>query len=66
MVAERRTGALIRPHRLDQQHVDRLIALEEELNSQYSPETGDEVVLVAYSKRDGRILADTIVDEQSS
>lgn len=57
---------MIRPRRLDQESVDRLISLEDELNRQYSQETGDEVVLVAYSKRDGRILADTIADEETT
>lgn len=57
---------MIRPHRLSRQHVAQLVALEDKLNQEYSQETGDEVVLVAYSKRDGRILADTIKDEQTS
>jgi hypothetical protein len=56
---------MIRPRRLNQEQVQQLVALEQSLNRQYSAETDDEVVLVAYSKRDGRILADTIADEQS-
>lgn len=56
---------MIRPQQLNPDQIQQLASLEKQLNEQYSAETDDEVVLVALSKRDGRVLGNTLEFDQT-